>query len=43
MDNKEQNNQKEKKQFKLNKAKTAEFFKRNGFYIALFICIAAAV
>lgn len=44
MDNKEdkQNNQKEKKQFKLNKTKTAEFFKRNGFYIALFICIAAA-
>jgi len=43
MDNKDdkqyENNE---KKFKLNKAKMAEFFKRNGFYIALFICIVAA-
>lgn len=44
MDNKDEKNyeKKDKKQYKLNKAKMAEFFKRNGFYIALFICIAAA-
>ena len=40
--NKQNNEQKEKRPFKMNKAKSAEFFKRNGFYIALFICIAAA-
>lgn len=44
MDNKDdkQFENTEKKKFKLNKAKMAEFFKRNGFYIALFICIVAA-